>query len=242
MQNDSVGFAELRGSSVGTSTLQNGSVTRSKIGSGQVGSAQIQDGAITTLKYANDSITFFKISSGTRMSLGRLVEAGTGLSRAFTDPGSRLFVSFGTGSTTVARGDHGHGLIRTTSPNGQNSNVLSLHTHQVTVSSRRYKTDISNHFTEKLDSLLELQLKKYKYKKILRDAHAQANKEWFYGYIAEEVHELGLTEIVEYNKNGEPEALEYSMLSVLLLELVKRQQKEINELKDAVAKIGANNA
>lgn len=228
-----VGNTQLATNAVGTSTLQNGSVTSGKIGSGQVNTAQIADNAVTSAKVG-------ETNRGNIIRAGVLVNLG--LTSSFVTGGLRLAPDFGTGANQVARGNHSHGTVvglATTSS-------LSTHKHQVTVqataSSLRYKKDISDYSVDNLDALLNLQLKKYKYIKSLRDAHLEKNKEWMYGYIAEEVHELGLTEIVQYNKDGEPDALDYSMLSLLLLELAKRQQKEINELKDLVGKMGTSNA
>jgi hypothetical protein len=53
-----------------------------------------------------------------------------------------------------------------------------------------------------------------------------------YGYIAEEVLETGIEEIVGYDENKEPASLNYGLLSTLVLELVKEQQKEIDFLKE----------
>jgi hypothetical protein len=242
IQARAVGTDQVADSAIGSTQLASNSVTSAKIGSGQVGGTQIADGAVTFSKIAASAVTTI-IRNNVLVNLG-LTTSAVGTSAI------RLAPDFGTGSSQVARGNHSHGTFVGQS----NSNVLvsftnvarAAHTHQVTVqptvSSRRYKKDISDHSVDNLDALLSLPLKKYKYIKSFRNAHIQTNKEWMYGYIAEEVHELGLTEIVQYNKKGEPEALEYPMLSVLLLELAKRQQREINELKESVSKIGIDNA
>ena len=58
-----------------------------------------------------------------------------------------------------------------------------------------------------------------------------------YGYIAEEVLENGVEEIVGYDENKEPASLHYGLLSTLVLELVKEQQKEIDLLKEELRQL-----
>jgi hypothetical protein len=58
----------------------------------------------------------------------------------------------------------------------------------------------------------------------------------FAGLIAEEVHELGLTEFVQYAKDGTPDALSYSNMVALLIKGMKEQQVQINELKSQLNK------
>jgi hypothetical protein len=63
------------------------------------------------------------------------------------------------------------------------------------------------------------------------------NRDYLHGYIAEEVQELGVEEILTYNHHGEVETIRYDMLGVLLLELVKEQQSEIDYLREEVKQI-----
>ena len=87
-------------------------------------------------------------------------------------------------------------------------------------SSGRYKENIRE---IEIDTSLvyQLQAKQFNFKK---------TKEEGFGYIAEEVGEI-LPELVHYNKNGKPESVNYSLLSVLLLEELKNLKKEIDRLK-----------
>jgi hypothetical protein len=59
------------------------------------------------------------------------------------------------------------------------------------------------------------------------------------GLIAEEVAEV-IPEVVMYEKNGkDANALDYARLAALLIEAIKEQQKEIDELKAAVKSLAA---
>ena len=51
-----------------------------------------------------------------------------------------------------------------------------------------------------------------------------------FGYIAEEVEKV-LPELVQYNKEGQPDALMYPLLAVLLIEEVKKLRSMIMEGK-----------
>jgi hypothetical protein len=52
----------------------------------------------------------------------------------------------------------------------------------------------------------------------------------FGGLIAEEVHDAGLTEFVQYNDDGEPDALAYSNMVSLCIKAIQEQQATITAL------------
>ena len=54
------------------------------------------------------------------------------------------------------------------------------------------------------------------------------------GLIAEEVHDLGLTEFVQYAEDGTPDALAYGNMVSLLTKAIQEQQAIINELKTRI--------
>ncbi|MFO1499278.1 MAG: tail fiber domain-containing protein [Verrucomicrobiota bacterium] len=51
------------------------------------------------------------------------------------------------------------------------------------------------------------------------------------GYIAEELHELGLTRLVDYDQQGRPDAINYEKICLYLNENVKRHEREVVELQ-----------
>lgn len=59
------------------------------------------------------------------------------------------------------------------------------------------------------------------------------------GFIAEELHDAGLTEFVEYDDEGRPDAIQYDRLSVGLLAVVKDQQEQLQSLAARVAALEA---
>jgi hypothetical protein len=89
-------------------------------------------------------------------------------------------------------------------------------------SSLRYKNTIQN-ATHGLTELLNL-----------RPVTFKSNNEGdkiFGGLIAEEVHEAGLTEFVEYDDEGNPDALHYSNMVSICIKAIQEQQTKIQELE-----------
>jgi hypothetical protein len=107
----------------------------------------------------------------------------------------------------------------------------------VVTSTLKLKQDISDFAITDPKNILNLKMKKYKYKNSVRGIQNRYNREWMYGYIAEEVQDLGVEQILAYDKNGDPDGIDYGLLSVLILELVKVQQSEIDSLKEEIQRL-----
>jgi hypothetical protein len=246
LQSDSVGFAELQSGSVGNSTLQTGSVTRAKLGSGSVGETQIAGRAVTGAKIATNTILLENLNGITPIGIVQNgLQAGAGLVKG--GGGNQdifLSASFGTGFSNVARGNHSHGtFVGLPNSGGAGAVTFANHKHQVTVlasSSVRYKKDISTHKIDEPEKILNLELKKYKYKNSKKMYHQAAKQEWMYGYIAEEVHEMGFDEILGFDDDGNPDSINYGLVSVILLEVVKEQHKDIKNLKNRLTILEEN--
>jgi hypothetical protein len=68
----------------------------------------------------------------------------------------------------------------------------------------------------------------------LRSVYYKGNNDGdkvFAGLIAEEVHELGLTEFVQYAEDGSPDSLAYPNMVTLAFKAIQEQQIQIQELK-----------
>ena len=102
-------------------------------------------------------------------------------------------------------------------------------------SSLRYKKDIAD-ATWGLTEVKQLRPVTFKSNKTGEFASDKTHG----GFIAEEVHALGLTEFVDYNDSNEPDALHYGNMVALLTKAIQEQQtqiealqSEINELKNS---------
>jgi hypothetical protein len=96
-------------------------------------------------------------------------------------------------------------------------------------SSRRFKQNIENLSVDVL-SVLSVMPKKFKYTTDIEQYGDNAPVA--YGFIAEELHELGLTEFVDYDELGDPFSIEYSKYVVALQAVVKYQASQIKSMGD----------
>jgi hypothetical protein len=236
-----------------TRGLQNLAVTTAKIADSAVTNAKIAGGSVTQSKVAPGAAIVSTVQSG---------GAGVAVTSATNNGGgstSSITLNFGIGASQVAQGNHTHsaaGVPSHTHPvsasiSGATSNAGAHtghtgHSHPVTInaaistsapSSLKLKKEISDHQPADIKNILNLKLKKYKYKNQLRHMHEGVNREWMHGYIAEEVQELGFEELLGYDEKGEPASLNYGLLSTLVLELVKVQQTEIDSLKEEIQRL-----
>ena len=90
-------------------------------------------------------------------------------------------------------------------------------------SMRELKTNIEN-VENVLPSILQMQGVKFDWK----DESKTQNRN--YGFIAEDVDKI-LPDLVAHDKEGKPKAIQYTKLTAVLLEAIKEQQDQINDLK-----------
>lgn len=91
-------------------------------------------------------------------------------------------------------------------------------------SSIKYKTNVQN-YTKGLTEIMQLRAVTYEGKSTADEGKI------FAGLIAEEVHDLGLTEFVQYAEDGTPDALSYQNMIALAIKAIQEQQAQIDELK-----------
>lgn len=92
-------------------------------------------------------------------------------------------------------------------------------------SSRRYKADIA---PAEIDPAKVLRAEGRTW--VDKDRAGDPDAPRHVGFIAEELHEAGLAEFVEYDDEGRPDAIQYDRLSVGLLSVVKAQQAQLDAL------------
>jgi hypothetical protein len=97
------------------------------------------------------------------------------------------------------------------------------------VSSRRYKDKIQP-LQDDFSIILKVEPKSFVYK---------ADGRPDIGYIAEDLDEIGLKKLINYDKEGQPNSIQYDKIPLYILEVVKAQQKEIDSLKQELAQIKA---
>jgi hypothetical protein len=87
-------------------------------------------------------------------------------------------------------------------------------------SSLKYKKNVED-YTKGLTEVMQLRPVTYESKNPREEGVT------FAGLIAEDIHELGLTEFVQYAEDGSPDALSYSNMVALLIKGMQEQQKQI---------------
>jgi hypothetical protein len=90
-----------------------------------------------------------------------------------------------------------------------------------TTSSLKYKNNVKD-YNKGLNEVMQLRPVTYESKSEIEKGVT------FAGLIAEEVHDLGLTEFVQYAEDGTPDALSYSNMVSLLVKAIQEQQKQIS--------------
>ena len=85
-------------------------------------------------------------------------------------------------------------------------------------SSKRFKKDIKDINFNNLENLLKLSPRQFKWK-------SNDSNDW--GYVAEEVDDLGLTDFVDYEA-GVPHSVKYKKLSIMILEYLKKYGMSTN--------------
>jgi translation elongation factor EF-1beta len=222
---NSIGQLDIDDAAIGSNELINLAVTTGKLAAGAVTTSKILDSQVTVNKLNFAPIT--NITSGSGISV-----TTTGPTSVVGTLGRTISASFGTGSTNVARGNHTHGVSGSTSRNLNHSHSISG-----TASSKKFKKDIELYelSEEDVSNILNLKLSKFKYRNEVKDF--SSNREWNYGYIAEDVEENALEQIVSYNNEKEPIAIDYGLLSAFVLEIVKQQKEEIESLKKRLSEL-----
>jgi hypothetical protein len=143
------------------------------------------------------------------------------------------------GTISLARGS---AFLDLTRGNTSGAVPFGNHSHpannQPPSSSIRFKKDIADYEVDGT-KLLNLQAKTFKYKAGHREHQSGENykRPWVLGFMAEEVLEAGIEEVIWYDNEGLPASLRYDLLSVYVVDLLKKHQNEIDSLKEEIQRL-----
>lgn len=123
-----------------------------------------------------------------------------------------------------------------TTASAANMNIDSA-TYKVarSTSSLKYKQDVESY---EFDAAALRQLRPVRFHDKGEMSSDPGNAKWYVGLIAEEVHDLGLTEFVSY-LDGQPDALMYDRMCVALLQLNREAEERAASLESVVAELAA---
>ena len=95
-------------------------------------------------------------------------------------------------------------------------------------SSMRYKENITP-LVDNFGKLLSAEPKTY--------TRPGAPDRWEIGYIAEDIDKLGLKNLVQYDKDGRPDGLNYDKMVLYLAEIAREQAARIEKLEARIAEL-----
>lgn len=93
-------------------------------------------------------------------------------------------------------------------------------------SARKYKQDIADHDIDPL-AVLKMRVRTWRDRAEVKDDDTCQRR--YIGFIAEELHDLGLTEFVEYDEDGNPDAIAYDRIPVALLIALRWVAKQVKD-------------
>ena len=177
------------------------------------GGATVKAGFGVDMSGSSRELSMFHSTSGTdgNISFGKRLESNGTYTEAMRISGSGVISADGVYSNTTS--------------DAANVRVLSNGNIIRSTSSKKYKNSI----TDASKGLKELNN--------LRPVTYKGNEDGdtvFYGLIAEEVHDAGLNEFVEYNDDNEPDALRYPHMVSLCIKAIQEQQAIIDDLKSRI--------
>ena len=191
---------------------------------GQTGVANNQDSG--GIQFVNDNSSYYSEIAGFRGGFSSY--AGINFKTANNAAPSQVMTiqpdgNVGIGTMTPAIKLAVVGLTGTTS--GSYMRYLTDGTGNIYYysSSEKYKDDIRP-FKDDFYKIMQMEPKSF-IDKVTQERNI--------GYIAEELDELGLEYLVGY-KDGEPDFINYELISIYLLEIIKDQQKRIETLEEKI--------
>ena len=155
--------------------------------------------------------------------------------RSFNDT-AEIEMSGNSGSGTMIMKPHGslsstYTLTFPNGPAGTDNHVLTADGTSgatdwaASSSSKRYKENIRE---MELDSskIYDLVPKSFNY----IDGHVSLLGGTTFGYVAEDIEDI-LPEVIQYNKEGQPDSLHYQLITVLLVEEIKKLKAKLEDLE-----------
>ena len=132
-------------------------------------------------------------------------------------------------------GIDGNSPYNLTTSGAVNCHISSDGTLRRKTSSVRYKKDIAD-ATFGLADVLKLKPKTFKN----NNTGEFADDKTYAGFTAEDIHDLGLTEFVQYNEANQPDALAYGEMVALMAKAIQEVATKIEELETEVAALKAS--
>jgi hypothetical protein len=193
-----------------------------------INSSTINERLVVTQTTNNSSSVGFYTNASTGTSYGPLIQAGTNSS----DAAFRILNQGGSTSYFQVRGD---GLsfmppLISSFTTGSAANMfVSAGDGAIyrSTSSIKYKKNVED-YDKGLTEIMQM-------RPVFYEGISESDEgKIFAGLIAEEVHDLGLTEFVQYAEDGSPDSLAYQNMVALLIKSIQELKTEIDSLKNQI--------
>jgi hypothetical protein len=178
----------------------------------------------------NNGIIEARANTSEQAIVAQVQSNGNSLFQGFNSTGSVVFQATGNGTLYVTGAVTTPQTYAQTTGSAANVFVDSAGDLYRSTSSLKYKTDIQD-ATHGLAEVMQLRPVTYKGK-----ADTDEGKT-FGGLIAEEVDAIGLSEFVQYDDEGNPDALAYGNMVSLLTKAIQQQQAMIDSLAAKVKQL-----
>jgi len=100
-------------------------------------------------------------------------------------------------------------------------------------SAKKYKEDIKD-YKVGLDAVNQMNPVSYKSKKDMHNsANEKIDEKTYVGLLADDIHDLGLSEFVEYGEDGEVEGLFYERMVSICINAIKELSAKIDDLENS---------
>ena len=192
--------------------------------------------AASTVAFANAGVESARIDSGSNLLVGTTsANAKFTVNGASNTSADNSFVARKSDSTVVLQARNDGFVFMPTTYSNTTANAANFFINTDgsvyrSTSSLKYKTDVQD-ATHGLAELLTLRSVTYKGK---TDGDTV-----FGGLIAEEIHDAGLTEFVQYAEDGTPDALAYGPMVSLCVKAIQEQQAIIESLTARITALEA---
>lgn len=200
--------------------------------------------------YGNNNLSFVNVTAGTtpmtldssgNLLVGQTATSGrVGITSATTDNTTYAIYARDSGTTelfyvrsdgVISTGAKAGSPYNNTTASAANTFVGAGGALQRSTSSLKYKTNVQD-ATHGLNELLTLRPVTY-------EGKTDGDKV-FGGLIAEEVHEAGLTEFVQYAEDGSPDALAYGNMVSLCIKAIQEMKAIIDTQASTITQLQAD--
>jgi len=226
----------VSGSSAGGSNTAIGSNSLAGLTTGNFNTALGQQALLSNTTASNNTAVGYQAGYSITTGAGNVIfgqGAGysltTGTQNTFVGASNRIVLSDGDGNPRLHIDNSGYAYIPAMPVGGTANMHWSSSAGQlfVTSSSRRFKHDIVD-YDRGLTALMQMRPKYFVY-------NDEPNQKQRAGFIAEDFHDLGMTEYVEYWKDDEgndtPSEIGYSNMVAILVKSIQELKAEVDNLK-----------